>query len=115
VVLNLLVNAADALRDCATRRIEVSLEFDPPQLRPRMARLRVRDSGPGIPEALHERLFEPFFTTKPQGIGLGLGLSIAQRIVREVGGSIRARNRQAGGAEFEVSLRVFDESEQQPA
>ena len=115
VALNLLVNAADALRDCATRRIDVSLEFDPPQLHPRMARLRVRDSGPGIPEDLHERLFEPFFTTKPQGIGLGLGLSIAQRIVREVGGSIRARNRQAGGAEFEVSLRVFDESEQRPA
>ncbi len=109
VVLNLLVNAADALRDAAERRIDVDLEFDAADCLPRMARLRVSDSGPGIPAHLAERLFEPFFTTKPQGVGLGLGLSIAQRIVREAGGEIRARNRDAGGAEFEVCLPLSEQ------
>ncbi len=109
VVLNLLVNAADALQGTRSRRIDITLEFDPPGAAPRRsARLRVADSGCGIPEHLLERLFEPFFTTKPQGVGLGLGLSIAQRIVREAGGELRARNRDGAGAEFEICLPVFE-------
>ncbi|MDE2120299.1 MAG: sensor histidine kinase, partial [Betaproteobacteria bacterium] len=109
VVLNLLVNAADALQGARLRRIDITLEFDPPSASPRMARLRVADSGSGIPEHMLERLFEPFFTTKPQGVGLGLGLSIAQRIVREAGGELRARNRDGAGAEFEICLPVFEQ------
>jgi two-component system C4-dicarboxylate transport sensor histidine kinase DctB len=108
VVLNLLINAADALRDTPAPRIDIELEFDPHGGSARRARLRVADNGPGIPEESMARLFEPFYTTKAQGVGLGLGLSIAQRIVGEAGGHIVARNRTGGGAEFEVELPVYE-------
>ncbi len=108
VVLNLLINAADALRETQAPRIDIELEVDPPGSPARRARLRVADNGPGIPEESMERLFEPFYTTKAQGVGLGLGLSIAQRIVGEAGGHIVARNRAGGGAEFEVELPVHE-------
>lgn len=114
VVLNLLINAADALHGAGAPRIDIGVEFDPPTVVPRLAHLRVADNGPGIAPQLLERLFEPFFTTKPQGVGLGLGLSIAHRIVREAGGSIRARNRDGGGAEFEIDLPLFDEARASP-
>ena len=64
----------------------------------------VRDDGPGIPPELLPRLFEPFFTTKQTGSGLGLGLTISEGIVGEFGGTLRARNRPGGGAEFIVAL-----------
>ena len=108
VVLNLLINAVDALRGRGAPRVDITLEFDPPGRSPRRARLRVADNGPGIPAQSMERLFEPFYTTKPQGVGLGLGLSIAQRIAGEAGGRIVARNRDGGGAEFEIELPVHE-------
>jgi len=64
--------------------------------------LRVADSGPGIPEAMKQSLFEPFSTTKDTGIGLGL--SICQHIATAHGGTLRARNRETGGAEFTLYL-----------
>lgn len=107
VLLNLLVNAADALQGRTDKRIEVRLDIDAVAAPDgRWATLRVADNGPGIPEPLLARLFEPFFTTKPQGVGLGLGLSIVQRLLRDVGASIEAASRDGGGAEFRVRLRV---------
>jgi two-component system NtrC family sensor kinase len=64
----------------------------------------VTDDGPGIPEALHQRVFEPFFTTKPAGEGTGLGLSICQGIVREHGGRLTLRSAPGDGATFTVEL-----------
>ncbi|OIQ83040.1 C4-dicarboxylate transport sensor protein DctB [mine drainage metagenome] len=106
VLLNLLVNAADAMQGVERRRIDISLEVG---AEPGYARLRVADSGEGISAAARERLFEPFFTTKAQGTGLGLGLSIAQRILREVGASIDAQPADGGGAEFVLRLRLADQ------
>ena len=62
--------------------------------------VRVEDSGPGIPESDLPRLFDPFFTTRNPGEGTGMGLAITSRIVQEMGGVIRAENREQGGARF---------------
>jgi two-component system C4-dicarboxylate transport sensor histidine kinase DctB len=72
-----------------------------------VVRIAVRDSGAGIAPEHLPRLFEPFFTTKEQGagLGLGLGLAISAGIVREFGGSLKARNPPDGGAEFVIQLR----------
>lgn len=70
--------------------------------------LVVADSGPGLSDAVLERLFDPFFTTK-RGEGTGLGLSISQTLIQRAGGLITARNRPSGGAEFHVWLPTDDE------
>lgn len=62
--------------------------------------LQVSDTGPGIPEALRNRVFDPFFTTKPSGLGTGLGLSIVAGLVRQHGGHIRLAQRPGSGATF---------------
>ncbi|AKQ65930.1 Two-component sensor histidine kinase [Myxococcus hansupus] len=66
--------------------------------------LRVRDNGPGIPEAIREKLFHPFFTTKPAGVGTGLGLSLCHDIVQEHQGDIRVESPADAGAEFIITL-----------
>ena len=65
-------------------------------------RLIVSDNGPGIPQAELPKIFAPFFTTKPNGTGLGL--AIVQKIILQHAGSVEARNRPEGGAEFIVCL-----------
>ena len=66
--------------------------------------LDIRDTGPGIPAAVMQRLFEPFYTTKEVGKGTGLGLAIAYGIIQEHGGRISASNHPEGGAVFTVQL-----------
>jgi two-component system C4-dicarboxylate transport sensor histidine kinase DctB len=66
--------------------------------------LEVADSGPGISPQNLPRLFEPFFTTKGPGDGTGLGLATSRRIVEELGGTLTAANRAAGGAVFRIRL-----------
>ena len=67
-------------------------------------RIAVQDSGHGIAPDLLPQLFVSFVTTKPRGTGTGLGLRICRRIIEEMGGSISAANRAAGGACFEILL-----------
>ena len=110
VLINLLVNARDALLG---RR-----ESDP-QLLPWIAveaeqvpggvRLQVRDNAGGIDPRLLERIFEPFFTTKPSGVGTGLGLSVSGGIIEGMGGLLSARNG-AEGACFVIELPVHSAS-----
>ena len=66
----------------------------------------VKDTGPGIPPAIQDKLFEPFFTTKEVGKGTGLGLSISYGIVKDCGGDIRAVSPAIGGAVFYVTFPV---------
>ncbi|MCF5632422.1 sensor histidine kinase, partial [Pseudomonas syringae] len=75
VLINLLRNALDAMRDCATRRLEVRIEALDAHWR-----LSVRDSGAGIAPDNLVNIFDPFFTTKPVGDGLGLGLAVSYAI-----------------------------------
>lgn len=72
-----------------------------------VARVTVRDTGPGVPDELVQRIFEPFFTTREVGEGSGLGLSIAYGIVQSHGGRLLAQRASGGGAEFIVELPLL--------
>lgn len=100
VFVNLFGNALDSMAQSETRVVTVSAREDGP-----VVRIAVRDRGAGIAPEHLPRLFEPFFTTKEQGAGLGLGLAISAGIVREFGGTLKARNHPDGGAEFVIQLR----------
>ncbi|MGX7706509.1 sensor histidine kinase [Methylobacterium sp. Gmos1] len=88
VLLNLLVNALDAMRDAPERRLALTAVPEPASC----WRLTVADSGSGISPEHMPQIFDPFFTTKGAGEGLGLGLSLSSLIVRDLGGSLSAEN-----------------------
>src|SRR5213592_311814 len=101
MVLNLLNNAAQAVADNKPgqrRLICINTSFDD------RVRMRVSDSGPGIPDEVVPQLFTPFFTTKEPGQGTGLGLSITYSIVEAHGGRISVERPPDGGAAFLVDL-----------
>ncbi|HHQ48768.1 MAG TPA: PAS domain S-box protein, partial [Acidobacteria bacterium] len=100
VLMNLVVNAADAMPGGG--ELEVRTGADPD--RAGWARLEVEDSGAGIPEEIRERIFEPFFTTKPLGKGTGLGLSVVHGIVTGHGGTIEVDSGEDGGTVFRIFL-----------
>jgi signal transduction histidine kinase len=99
VLVNLLMNAADAIGDGPGT---VNVRAD--RTAEGTVRLRVGDSGPGIDPSLLDFVFDPFVTTKEPGAGTGLGLSVCQGIVEGFGGTIRAANDPSGGAILEVIL-----------
>ncbi|MCA8971332.1 MAG: PAS domain S-box protein [Planctomycetes bacterium] len=107
VVLNLVVNAAHAIRDslgkCTHKgRITIGTLHDGKDVV-----IAVRDTGGGIPIEIRERVFDPFFTTKDVGVGTGQGLAIAHRIVTEDhGGTIRFETVVGEGTTFEIRLPV---------
>lgn len=105
VVINLIVNAMQAMGESGTLSLSVSAAESSGQAG---TQLSVRDSGPGIPEDKLASVFDPFFTTK-QAEGTGLGLSISQTLVQRAGGLISARNPAGGGAEFTVWLPQAEE------
>lgn len=98
VVLNLLLNAVDALEGQGRIRVEARRDEGD-------CILCVSDNGPGVPAQVLEHLFEPFTTTKPPGKGTGLGLAVCHALIESMGGSIWADNRAEGGACFTVRLR----------
>ncbi|MGY4659777.1 two-component system C4-dicarboxylate transport sensor histidine kinase DctB [Pseudomonas chlororaphis] len=100
VLINLLRNALDAMRDKPLKHLEIRLEADQ-----QLWSLSVIDSGGGIAEEHLPNVFDPFFTTKPVGDGLGLGLAVSYAIVHELGGRLSAGN-QGQGAIFTLSLPI---------
>jgi signal transduction histidine kinase len=103
VVLNLLLNALDALPNGGTVTVTLSSTAPAGDGAGRgWLTVAVADCGAGLPPELGEHIFEPFVSTKETG--LGLGLSICKRIVEAHGGAITAANRPEGGAEFNVRL-----------
>jgi two-component system C4-dicarboxylate transport sensor histidine kinase DctB len=100
VLVNLIGNAADALREAPRREVEIAATT----LANGGTRISVADSGRGFDEAARGHLFEAFYTTKAAGEGLGLGLVISRDIVREIGGELSAENRPEGGALFLIDL-----------
>jgi PAS domain S-box-containing protein len=104
VLLNLIVNAQQALQEQAPpRRIWLTTSHDPMSHRVHVA---VGDNGPGIPAHLRARVFEPYFTTKPTGIGTGVGLAVSLGIVEAHGGRLTVDCPATGGAVFRISLPI---------
>ena len=112
VLLNLLLNALDAIGSGGVISVDLKTEPDG------FIELRLSDNGRGLPANLGNRIFSPFVTTKETG--LGLGLSISKRIIEAHGGEISATDRPEGGAVFTVRLpttigQLSVASDQQPA
>lgn len=103
VLVNLIGNACDVLRQRPLRRIDLSACQEDGWVR-----VRVHDSGPGIAKENLERIFDPFFTTSEGG--LGLGLSISHTIVQRLGGSLTVGNAVEGGAVFTLTLVAWPDS-----
>ena len=97
VVINLIRNAVEAVRDAPRREIGVFARATGDEMT-----LGIDDSGPGIPPEMLGRLFEAFVSSKPDG--MGVGLSISRTIVEAHGGTLAAANGAAGGACFRVNL-----------
>jgi signal transduction histidine kinase len=100
VILNLVLNGMDAVRNGVSGRREMAIEAV--RNGNSTAEVAVSDSGDGIPMDKLTSIFEPFFTTKERG--MGLGLSIVRRIIETYGGRIWAENRATGGAVFRFTL-----------
>ncbi len=102
VLVNLLRNALDATKATKAPQVRILLTVGDEVV------ITVRDNGAGIENL--ESLFEPFYTTKAPGDGVGLGLAISSGIVNDLGGRLTARNGQAGGAVFEITLPLAAQS-----
>lgn len=118
VLLNLVINARDALRDrgCITisttnREIKPGLNRRATDVPPgRYVCLAVTDNGTGMDAETQKHLFEPFFTTKPEGKGTGLGLALVYGIVQQSNGYITVRSALLAGSTFEILLPEVQES-----
>ena len=109
VILNLALNARDAMPSGGSLRLETrDTTIGPgedPELTPgHYVTLGVTDTGSGIPADVLRHVFEPFFTTKPTGQGTGLGLSTVEGIVRQSGGGVRVETRVGSGTTFTIHL-----------
>ena len=102
VLINLILNAFDAMRDTpvSKRRVEIMTRENGDGA----IRISVRDYGVGISDEMRSRIFEQFFTTKPEG--LGMGLAIVRSIVEEHAGTIEAENAEGEGARFHFTLPI---------
>ena len=104
VLMNLLMNAIQAVEEGATIAVRTRLEPDGSAFR-----YEVADDGPGIPDSIRSKIFDPFFTTTPQGVGTGLGLWITYNIIQEHGGRIDLITEPGRGTTFLVTLPIKGE------
>lgn len=103
IIFNLCLNARDVMP--ADGRLTLSVSHRPETAEgKRFVRLAVADTGPGIPEAVQEKLFQPFYSTKPKGRGTGLGLASSLEIARSFGGTITYETAPGKGTVFYVDL-----------
>ncbi|THD83009.1 response regulator [Aliigemmobacter aestuarii] len=122
VLMNLVVNARDAMPEGGTIRVETEALVLAGETRRGRARIpagsyaviRVSDTGCGIPPDRIDKIFEPFFTTKRPGEGTGLGLSMAYGIVKQSGGYIFADSTPGEGSVFEVIFPVHEAADDRP-
>jgi C4-dicarboxylate-specific signal transduction histidine kinase len=106
VFMNLLTNARDAVSESNAKLLKLSSRVEGTAVR-----IEVDDTGPGIPDALAQRVFDPFFTTKEVGEGTGLGLSIVYGIIKDHDGTISVERAPGGGARFAIQLATLPEND----
>lgn len=104
ILLNLIINAKQAMEESPTKKLEVCCRKEPG-----VVAISVKDTGPGIPADKLKKIFEPFYTTKPVGQGTGLGLSICYGIAQDHDGSIDVESKIGEGTRF--VLRIPSEAE----
>lgn len=109
VLLNLCINARDALQGIDGGRIEVAIRESGDRVQ-----VSVHDNGCGMDELSLRRLGEPFFTTKAPGEGTGLGLATAYATVRDLGGNITCESTLGVGTVFDISLPLLDREASRP-
>jgi CheY-like chemotaxis protein len=108
ILLNLAVNARDAMPTGGTLRVEaLTLEDGLSSVGPLAASIVVEDSGCGIPEQVLARVFEPFFTTKPRGVGTGLGLAVVRQATAAAHGRVSVESSVGRGTRFVIELPAF--------
>jgi signal transduction histidine kinase/ABC-type uncharacterized transport system substrate-binding protein len=107
VILNLVVNGIDAMKDTPSEKRIISIRTSRVE---KFAELSVSDHGPGIPEDKLKQVFEPFYSSKAEG--MGMGLSIARTIIEAHDGRIWAENRDHGGTTFRIKLPLCTDGAQ---
>ncbi len=118
VLMNICLNAVDAMGNnghlvIQTENTVVTSEalWSSPETPPGdFVRITIRDTGPGIPKEIQDKVFEPFFSTKPKGKGTGLGLAMAYGTVKKHNGIIRIDNEWEGGTSFVIDLPAMANS-----
>ncbi len=120
IIINLVVNARDAMPSGGIIRIETAnIRAEEGRSFPRsgessdsLVGLTVTDTGIGMDQETQSHIFEPFFTTKVRGTGTGLGLATVYGVVKQAGGSIRVQSEPGHGATFKIVFPRVDEVEQ---
>ena len=108
VMLNLMMNAGHAMEDCENKSLHIYLDHIKEE---KLVRLRIEDTGHGMPEEVKNKIFEPFFTTKPAGKGTGLGLSVSVGIVRDHKANIYVESEIDVGTTFFIDFPEAEEAE----
>jgi two-component system sensor kinase FixL len=104
VLINLMRNAMEAMRDSPRKELTVHTEAMPGN----RIKVEVADTGPGIAEDIAPQLFQPFVTSKASG--MGIGLSISRRIIESHGGELTVARNESSGATFTFTLPTMDEA-----
>lgn len=107
VLVNLVVNACDAMEDSGGGMLIITEEEALAECLGRTVMVKIQDTGPGVPEEIRDRVLEPFFTSKEEGTGLGL--SIADRIIQEHGGMLQVFPGEPSGAVFCINIPIYDQ------
>ena len=115
VLLNLIVNAVDAVTDA----LGSTSEMDKGMIRISTSRIdtwieiQISDTGTGIPESVQEKIFDPFYTTKPLGKGTGQGLAIAASVIANHGGTLTFETIPGSGTTFHIRLPLEEKDASQ--
>jgi signal transduction histidine kinase len=103
VILNILINASQAIEDFGVIDLQTGLEDN-------WITIRIEDNGSGVSEEKINKMFDPFFTTKAVGVGTGLGLSISSGIIKQHNGKIEVESEIGKGTCFTIFIPVVEVS-----